>query len=82
MENPLVGHRLDDRTRFICAGKSRKANHWGEIRCSVAWRAVSHRSEHLWALTYSSHLWTVVGDALTIMRHSFYNDVEALLRRY
>ena len=35
-----------------------------------------------WALTYSSHLWPVVGDALTIMRYSFYNDVEALLRRY
>ena len=35
-----------------------------------------------WALTYSSHLWPVVGHALTIMRHSFFTDVEALLHRY
>ncbi|MGC1689147.1 MAG: hypothetical protein WA756_04325, partial [Pseudolabrys sp.] len=34
------------------------------------------------ALTYSSHLWSVVGHALRIMWHSFYTDVEALLHRY
>ena len=50
-------------------------------RCRILWPS-SSRTSRWWASTYSSHLWPVVGDALTIMRYSFYNDVEALLRRY
>jgi|SRR6476469_2523649 hypothetical protein len=67
-------------------------NFGASSRRRILWSS-SSRSEDLtyekvsltsswWALTYSSHLWTVVGDVLTIMRHSFYNDIEALLRRY